>query len=172
MASILFYCEKFKLKLFLCFGNVFCGILYFVEVLEQPRSLPKSCLSDSTHQKTTGSLEDANSMGTASMLRVHTDEFRWIPLLWFEWLPCPVRCTYPTGDPGECCHLFQCLVLVPLQALKEAPGPCTAVAERQACNLITCCRAWSLPEGPKQPSETKFTFSFLPPVCYKNVIIL
>lgn len=46
-------------------------------------------------------------------------------------------CTIPKGKPGEwtmCCHLFQCLALVHLQTLQEAPGPCTAVAERQACN--------------------------------------
>lgn len=136
MASILFDCEKFKLKIPLCFDNFLCWTL-FCESPGAAWSMPKSCLADSTHQKTTGSLEDDNRMRTSSMLSAHIDEFWWIPLLWFEWLLEPLRCTFPTGDPGEwtmCCHLFQCLALVHLQTLKESPGPCTAVAEMQACN--------------------------------------
>lgn len=66
-----------------------------------------------------------------------------------------------------CCHLFQCLALVPLQTLKESPGPCTAVAEMQSCNPYPGVGLGVFQKGLN--SQLRLNPP-LPPLCYMNVI--
>lgn len=160
MASILFYGEKFKLKISLYFGNFLCWTLYFVKVLGQPAACQRAALliHSSENARLTGGCqwgeEHQHTQSSQRWVLVNTTA----PVRAIT-ASCEVR--FPHGGSWRTDRVLPSVLVLGLSPpadFKRSPWTLHCGGREAGMQSIPCCRARSLPEGPKQPAETNFTF--------------